>query len=300
MDLSASGAAPGLATALRSSQPPGRPRRGWVGRTLALLASGGLVAAAFLPWEDAGTTALHLGLRSLGEGTEQPTIALGLVGLAALAAIPALIDDSGLPRLIAGAGTAGLATIVVVWGVGDTTSSGALTAFAGGVLLLAASALATSSTPVSPTSGVGRRGHGRRRVGFEHLDHTADTAFRAWGPTRAECFAAAVRGLVDSFVDLGDARPERTHELRLTAETDEDLLVDLLGEVVYILDVHRAVPGGGRLRGTEGGGLEGRLDLVPLASVELTGAVPKAITYHDLEVVQEDSGGWRCRVTIDV
>lgn len=291
--------APSVATALRSSSPPRRGRRGWTGRTLALVAAGGQVAAAFLPWDEAGASALVLGARSLGETGEQPTVALALIALAALAAIPALIDDHPLPRLIAGIGTVGLATVVVVWGAGDPASVGALTALAAGVVLVAAAALATGGVPISPGGGATRRGQGRRRAGFEHLDHTADAAFRAWGRTRAECFAAAVRGLVDSFVDPGGSAPTRTHAVRLDPATDEDLLVDLLGEVVYVLDVHRAVPVGGRLRDTDDGGLAGSLDLVGVDDVELVSAVPKAITYHDLEVVEED-GRWRCRVTIDV
>ncbi|MDP8960902.1 MAG: archease, partial [Actinomycetota bacterium] len=44
-----------------------------------------------------------------------------------------------------------------------------------------------------------------RPSGHRFLAHTADTAFEAWGPTRATCYAEAVRALVASFAEVSHA-----------------------------------------------------------------------------------------------
>jgi hypothetical protein len=46
-------------------------------------------------------------------------------------------------------------------------------------------------------------------------------------------------------------------------------------------------------------GLGLRLHLASLAEVDVTGAVPKAVTLHDLQIGRTDRGSF-CAVTIDV
>jgi SHS2 domain-containing protein len=46
--------------------------------------------------------------------------------------------------------------------------------------------------------------------------HPADLRIEAWGPTREECIAEAVRGLVDSFAIVA-GRPHARAERHLTA-----------------------------------------------------------------------------------
>jgi SHS2 domain-containing protein len=272
-----------------------RPRRAEaIGRALALLSALTLVAAAFLPWDEEATLAVDLGVRSLGAGAEQPTVAVILIAVAAVAAIPALVGDRGAPRGLAGLA---IAALVIVWlasGPDGVLATGVVVALAGVTGLLLAAALATAH-PASkaPDSDDGPAS------GFRLVDHTADTALEAWGPTRAECFALAVQGLVSSFADIAGARPQTRHEIRVDARTDEDVLVDLLDEVIYVLDVHGAVPVGGTLRDEHDGSISGHLDLTPVADVRHAGAAPKATTYHGLEVTRSEDL-WRCRVTVDV
>ena len=96
------------------------------------------------------------------------------------------------------------------------------------------------------------------------------------------------------------AAPSREHAIALEPAGDEDLLVDLLGEVIYLLDARRELPVGGVLRDRADGGLEGVLEVVSLDAAQQTGAVPKAITYHGLRVGRDEDGVWRCHVTVDV
>jgi SHS2 domain-containing protein len=137
----------------------------------------------------------------------------------------------------------------------------------------------------------GERGHRR-------LPHTADTRIEAWAPTRETCLAEAVRGLVASFVEIAGARPMRTATVDLTADSDADTLVQLLDEVIYLLDTQGEVPIGTEVvPGPDGPAM--RLHLAPVADTRPIGAVPKAVTLHDLRFGRTD-GGWSCTVTIDV
>ncbi len=143
---------------------------------------------------------------------------------------------------------------------------------------------------------VGAPGHSR---GHRFLAHTADTAFEAWGPTRADCYAAAVRALVASFADVSGAPLVDRQPVDLGPAADEDVLVDLLDEVIYLLDARGLVVTGTELHDEEDGGLRGHLDLTEVEVVRASGAVPKAVTYHGLETAAGDAG-WHCRVTVDV
>jgi len=42
------------------------------------------------------------------------------------------------------------------------------------------------------------------------------------------------------------------------------------------------------------------LSLVPVAEAEITGAVPKAASLHDLRCAPDAAGRWSCAVPVDV
>jgi len=75
-----------------------------------------------------------------------------------------------------------------------------------------------------------------RRGGHRSMPHTADLRFEAWGPTREDCIAEAVRGLVESFADVSGAGCHQAIECRLTAGSDADLLAAAIEEVIHGLD----------------------------------------------------------------
>ena len=53
--------------------------------------------------------------------------------------------------------------------------------------------------------------------GHRTVPHTADLRVEAWAPTREECLAEAVRGLVDSFAVVARGLVRRTAERHLAA-----------------------------------------------------------------------------------
>lgn len=138
----------------------------------------------------------------------------------------------------------------------------------------------------------------QQRRGHRTLPHAADLRIEAWAPTREACIAETVAGLVDSFADTTGAVAVQTMTTDLAATTDEDALVAVLDEVIYRLDTEHAVPLTVDLESRRTGVCV-RLQLAAVDAVELTGAIPKAVTLHQLHLVQGPDG-WFCAVTVDV
>ncbi|MBW3578955.1 MAG: archease [Actinobacteria bacterium] len=278
------------------------------GRAVALLASAALILAMFLPWTGDGTLALDLGLRSWGRRAGQPTVAFGLVMIAALPSLAAVLGDAAWPRLVAAVAAGGLALSWLAVGPDGGLTAGVVATLIGAVGLLAAAAFASAS-PAGGSAGAGggplHEGRAtsdrdeRPQAGFAVRDHTADMAFEAWGSTRGACFTQAVRALVSSFADTTDVASDGRHAVAFGPAADEDLLVDLLDEVIYLLDARGVVPVGGELVDEPDGGISGELEVAPVERVRPAGAVPKAVTHHALQV-QAGPQGWRCHAVIDV
>ncbi|MEH0829763.1 MULTISPECIES: archease [unclassified Micromonospora] len=134
--------------------------------------------------------------------------------------------------------------------------------------------------------------------GHRAVPHTADVRIEAWAPDREGCLAEAVAALVATFVDTTGARADGETTVELPAARDEDLLVGVLDEVIFRLETEGTVPLATQVL-PSGDGVRMRWHTVGTDAVELVGAVPKAISLHELRFSGTDSG-WRCAVTVDV
>jgi len=137
--------------------------------------------------------------------------------------------------------------------------------------------------------------------GHRTLPHTADVIVEAWGPDRAACLEELVLGTVATFAAVppegGSTRTSRP--VIVDAPLDEELVVQLLDEVLYLVEVRGVVPVGVDLDDAEDGSVAGFLEVVPVAHVEQVGALPKGCSRSGL-VAGPDPAGWRCRVVVDV
>ncbi|WP_405681798.1 archease [Streptomyces sp. NBC_00057] len=135
------------------------------------------------------------------------------------------------------------------------------------------------------------------------VPHTADVQVEAWSPTAEGCIGEAVRGVLEGFADTSRATVVGEREYAVTAESDEALLVSVLEEVVYRMDADGEIPldvevGAIRSAG-DGRGLCVRFRMADADTAVAVGAVPKAVSLHDLQL-RGGPGGWTCRVTLDV
>jgi SHS2 domain-containing protein len=140
---------------------------------------------------------------------------------------------------------------------------------------------------------------GRPASGYRMLPHTADVVVEAWAPTKPACLAKAVRGLVAVFADTAGVVASRSVVFTLGPAGDEELLVRLLEEVIFLVEVDGVVPVGVQVEPTPDGRLRGRFDVAPVEAAIVIGPVPKAIAWHQLSFALEETG-WVCRATIDV
>ena len=141
---------------------------------------------------------------------------------------------------------------------------------------------------------------GRRGCGHRSVPHTADLRIEAWGRTREECIAEAVRGLVDSFAGTGGTAHRHATGHRLEAGSDADLLAAAVGEVIGRLDADGMIPAEAEVSRAAGGGIDLMLRVVDAAAAQITGAAPKAASLSGLTCAPDASGRWPGAVTIDV
>ena len=138
-------------------------------------------------------------------------------------------------------------------------------------------------------------------AGHRILPHTADLALEAWAPAKDQCLAQAVQALVESFADVRAAVPDDHATLAYREPTDEDLLVRMLDDVIYQLDAHGRLPAGIWVEvpaGAPPGHADVRCALAPATQATVIGAIPKAVTRHELRFTR-DGDRWYCHVTVD-
>ncbi|MGH9030084.1 MAG: archease [Acidimicrobiales bacterium] len=113
------------------------------------------------------------------------------------------------------------------------------------------------------------------------------------------CLTEAMMALVEVFAEVGDTPISRVMPVSVQSSPDRDLLISLLEEEIYTVEVFGVVPARFHLHETDDGAVAGDMEVVDASEVELVGPVPKAVAYHGLEFAQE-GGTWRCRAVVDV
>jgi SHS2 domain-containing protein len=139
---------------------------------------------------------------------------------------------------------------------------------------------------------------GEADSGHRTVPHTADARIEAWAPTRERCIVEAVRGAVESFADTSACTETSMRECHISGERDEDLLVAVLDEVVYRLDTAGEIPVGLDVDPADSG-VQVRFVMADVECVRPVGAVPKAVSLHELRLAR-GGAGWTCSVTLDV
>lgn len=133
----------------------------------------------------------------------------------------------------------------------------------------------------------------RHAAGYELFDHTAEVGLRAWGPSPAEAFVAAARGLCSVIVDPATVHARQLRTLRVEAPDAPTLLVHWLNELLFLLDADLFVPADFSISQWT--------DTTMIATVRGEEADParhgfrstvKTVTFHQLEVVRTDDTCW--------
>ena len=119
---------------------------------------------------------------------------------------------------------------------------------------------------------------------YRLLDHTADALIEAYGESLSERFENAAYAMFDQMTDAGTIEAVGEVKIRLAADTQEQLLVDFLQELLYLHDAENLVFGRFAVTLND-------LSLEATASGEEFDsgkhpkrAVVKGVTYHELTI----------------
>ena len=131
---------------------------------------------------------------------------------------------------------------------------------------------------------------------FEILEHKADLKIKTFGNTRKELFINMLLGMEENL------RPEITDEkgkqtIKVVSLDSETLLVDFLSQILYLNHINQAIYNDVKFNKFTEIELEGELIG---QKVESFGEEIKAVTYHDLDIIQKENGKWEAIVLFDV
>jgi len=136
-------------------------------------------------------------------------------------------------------------------------------------------------------------------MSWSHFPHGADIGLRGTGADKASAFAAVAKALTEVVTDLDHVAAQESVEIRCSAPSDEDLLVDWLNALIYEMAVSKMLfckfnvtIDNGDLRAEIQGEPVDRQRHLP--AVEVKGA-----TYTALAVEQTDDG-WVAQCVVDV
>ena len=134
---------------------------------------------------------------------------------------------------------------------------------------------------------------------YREFEHTGDMGIEVWAPTRAELFRRASIALGSLLVERAGVSAIERREVAVRAESDADLMHDLLAELLDLFVVDAFIWRDAVVEEQEGGLraiVEG--EKFDPSRHEFLGEI-KAVTYHQLSV-EHLSDRWTARVIFDV
>ena len=135
---------------------------------------------------------------------------------------------------------------------------------------------------------------------FRFLNHTGDLAIEIYGQSLGDLYENAGQALFAVLTDPSKVEARVETAIALSYDNLETLLVDWLGELLYLHDAKGMLFGRFEVEKVE----DGRFGAKAWGESFQTGrhvirTGVKAVTFHELEVKQE-RGCWRARVILDL
>lgn len=133
------------------------------------------------------------------------------------------------------------------------------------------------------------------------LSHTADIAFELEADSLEELFTEAFNVWLLSIVELTDFNSDISYQVKLKADSLEQLLVDFLNELNFLLLVKKllSVKVDKLIINETDISLFAEVRFINLNdTIELKEEI-KSVTYHQMEIVRSE-GKYRARVVFDI
>lgn len=135
---------------------------------------------------------------------------------------------------------------------------------------------------------------------FQILEHTADIGIQAQAETLSGLFVSIACGLSDVLSESDPPTPDKTVAVEVEGGDYEELLVNWLNEILYLLESRKLFPVGFLIDSLDSEHLKGRVHGFTLDSdkARLDREV-KSATYHQLKV-EKEGGTWSARIYLDL
>lgn len=121
---------------------------------------------------------------------------------------------------------------------------------------------------------------------FEEIEHTADWSLRVYGESLNALFTHAAEGMFSLLDTQFESEQTQQRSIELTAIDNETLLVSWLEELLYLLETERVAAVEYDLQVNEKY-LQASVLTRPVESIQKD---IKAVTYHELEIHEGESG----------
>jgi len=132
---------------------------------------------------------------------------------------------------------------------------------------------------------------------YKILEHKADLKIRAFGKTREELFQNILLGMSKSQKPEIKNGKKIKREIEIKSLDSLSLLVDFLSEILYSNQVNKEIYSD--VNFTKFTDTELKAELLG-QKVERFGEDIKAVTYHGLEMKQNEDGSWQVTVLFDI
>lgn len=132
-------------------------------------------------------------------------------------------------------------------------------------------------------------------MSYEEIDHTADWAFRVTAPTLPELFTNAAYAIF-ALEGALDVQSTTTREVRVEGIDRQALLVKWLNELLFLQETKRETYQNFVLTHFTETELQATIHGAPS---QPTTKFIKAVTFHNLDIVQTEMG-WETTIVVDV
>ena len=135
-------------------------------------------------------------------------------------------------------------------------------------------------------------------VRHEPFEHTADTGFRVFAPSVEELFEESAVALFEVMYPRPTLEPNSSFSVVSTGSSFSELLVAWLSDLLWLAESEHVALTRFTIDEITLTEVRGRVSGVDLDVVELHGPPVKAVTYHGLDIRNDD--GWQATVILDV
>lgn len=134
-------------------------------------------------------------------------------------------------------------------------------------------------------------------IKYEILTHTGDVKIKVYGSTKEELFKNALEGMEAILKSKTKNKRSKTRKFEVRSSDVNALLVDFLNEINYLRQVNKEMYMEVEFKNFSDNEAEG---IVRGFEIYEFGEDIKAVTFHELDIRQNEKGEWETNIVFDV